>query len=220
MGCTLECYHKDHPQTRKQGIEIKNKMLANMHEKGLFVGAENPHEDAVPYCEYAEGLLSLGAYRYPDAGRRMATVYGEEEIPETVKKYMLNPAYRIPLWELVYHDCMTAYWYWGDSTNSAPTLMQDRNLFELLYGLPPLYSFSVDTWDIYKKQIAESYAKTVPFAKALYGMRMTDFEYLTEDRLVQKTVFSNATQVIVNFGDEPYRYDGKKIAPKSAKVIK
>ena len=61
MGCTLECYHKDHPQPRKEGIEIKNKMLKQMHEKGLFVGAENPHEDAVPNCEYYEGLLSLSA---------------------------------------------------------------------------------------------------------------------------------------------------------------
>ena len=190
-----------------------------MHEKGLFVGAENPHEDAVPYCEYAEGTLSLGAYRFYDAGRRMATVYAEDEIPEAHKKYMLNPAYRIPLWELVYHDCMASYWYWGDSTNSAPCVMNERNLFELLYGLAPLYSFSVETWDKYKKQIAESYAKTVPFAKKLYGTRMTDFCYLTDDRWVQKTTFSNATQIIVNFGSEPYRYDGKKIAPKSAKVI-
>ena len=219
MGCTLECYHKDHPQTRKEGIEIKNKMLKQMHEKGLFVGAENPHEDAVPYCEYSEGLLSLGAYRYPDAGRRMATVYGEEEIPETTKKYMLNPAYRIPLWELVYHDCMSAYWYWGDSTNSAPSLINERGLFELLYGLSPLYSFSVETWDIFKKEIAKSYLATVPSAKKLYGKRMTDFCYLTEDRLVQKTTFSNAVQIIANFSNEPYRYNGKKIPPKSAKVI-
>ncbi len=219
FGCTLECYHKEHPQTRAQGIAIKNEMLKKLRAKGCFIGAENPHEDVVPYCDYSEGLLSFAGCRLPDAGRRMTTLYDENELSENFSKYMLNPKYRIPLWELVYHDCMTAYWYWGDSTNSVPALMKKRNLFELLYGLPPLYSISVETWDQMKDAIAASYARTVPYARKLYSVRMTDFKYLTEDKTVQKTTFANAMQIIVNFGNEPYMYENKKILPLSAKVL-
>jgi hypothetical protein len=149
----------------------------------------------------------------------MTTLYDENELSADFEKYMLNPKYRIPLWELVYHDCMTAYWYWGDSTNSVPALMKKRNVFETLYGLPPIYSVSVDTWDKLKDEIALSYASVVPHARKLYNVRMTDFEYLTEDKTVQKTTFANAVKVVANFGNEPYRYENKKILPMTAKVF-
>ena len=219
FGCTLECYHKDHLQTRTQGIATKNEMLKKIRETGRFIGAENPHEDAVKYCDYSEGLLSYAGCRLPDAGRRMTTLYNESELSADFEKYMLNPKYRIPLWELVYHDCMTAYWYWGDSTNSVPALMKKRNLFELLYGLPSLFSFSVETWDERKEEIVAAYQVATPNAKKLAGVRMTNFEYLTDDKTVQKTTFANATQIIVNFGNEAYRYENKKILPMSARVL-
>lgn len=164
-------------------------------------------------------MLSFAGCRLPDAGRRMTTLYGLDELSDGFEKYMLEPKYRIPLWELVYHDCMTAYWYWGDSTNSVPALMKKRNLFELLYGLPPLYSLSVETWDKMKAEIAESYARTTPYARKLYNVRMTDFRYLTEDKTVQKTTFANAMQVVVNFGNEPYVYENKKVLPMSGRVF-
>ena len=218
FGCTLECYDERHPQTRKEGIEAKNAMLGMMRGKGLFCGAENPHEDCIPWCDYSEGTLSFTMCRLPDAGRRMATVYGLEETTEEFRKYMLDHTHRVPLFELVYHDCHVAYWYWGDSTNSVPALMKRRNLFEILYALPPLYSFSVDTWEERKEEIAASYRRAAT-AKPLFGVPMVAFTYLSEDKSVQKTTFADGTEILVNFGNVAFEQDGLRLEAGDCKIL-
>ena len=52
--------------------------------------------------------------------------------------------YRIPLWELVYHDCVVAQWYWGDYNNKAPEVWPRRDLFNTLYATPPMFMFDKD----------------------------------------------------------------------------
>lgn len=48
---------------------------------------------------------------------------------------------------------------------------------------------------------------------------MTDFEYLTDDKLVQRTVFSDGTAVTANFSDRPYcMEDGTQLAPEDYRM--
>lgn len=218
LNDTLECYSEEHPQTRTSGIETKNEMLEELHDAGFILGVENGHEVAVRHYEYNEGIISPNHFRPYDAGRRMATVYGEDEIPEKMVEYMLNPKVRIPLWELVYHDCQTTYWSWGDSTNSVPSLAGIRDLFDILYGQPPLYSLSVENWEKLKPIIIKSYKATVDHARKLKYAKMTYFEYLTEDLTVHRTLFDNGCEVVVNFSDTEFDYNGKKILPKDALI--
>ncbi|MFR6034756.1 MAG: hypothetical protein ACLUKN_17220 [Bacilli bacterium] len=62
-----------------------------------------------------------------------------------------------PLWELVYHDCVINYWYWGDSNCCSPELMYKFDNFNALYGYPPIYSLDVTHWNELKDKIAASY---------------------------------------------------------------
>lgn len=78
--------------------------------------------------------------------------------------------------------------------------MLKRDLFDILYGLPPIYSLTVENWDIIKDEIQKSYNRTVPSARGFRYARMISFEYLTDDKQVQKTVFDNGCEIIVNFG--------------------
>ena len=41
---------------------------------------------------------------------------------------------------------------------------------------------------------------------------MISFEYLTDDKQVQKTVFDNGCEIIVNFGKTTYIADNIKVA--------
>lgn len=216
---TAECYSKEHPQTRRQAIAHKNELFEMLHEMGMFCGSEIGHEDAVRNVDYNEGMMSPPSYRFYDAGRRMTHIYQENQIEEKVTKLMLNPKLRVPLWEMVYHDCHASYWYWGDSSNCAPSLMPVRNLFNMLYGQAPIFSFSVDHWAMLKEKIAASYQKTVPLARQVRYARMISFEYLTENMMVQRTVFDNGVEVVVNFGDEDYDWQGKKIPAMDAVII-
>lgn len=219
MTGASECYSHDHPLTRTEAWQYKNKLYELMEEYGLLRGSENGHEEGVRNYEYSEGKMSLPVMRFNDSGRKMTTRYESDEEVGFMKKYMLNPRNRVPLWELVFHDCETSYWYWGDCTNSCPPLMQLRDLFCSLYGLPPIYSFAANQWNSLKADITASYKRTVPLARKLAMHRMIGFEYLTPDRMVQKTLFSDGTQVIANFSDHDFMYENQRVKPTDKIVL-
>ena len=159
MGCgSLEGASPEHPLTRRECVSKRLDALHVLAESGLISGTE---EGAEPYLSsfcYCEGKMSPALYRinYRESGRRKARLYTPEEHEKVFDAFMLNPRYRIPLWELVYHDCAVSYWYWGDSSNCCPELLPLRDLFNVLYGQPPLYSFHVSDWTEWKDRLRES----------------------------------------------------------------
>ena len=199
-----ECYDPRHPATRRvmrRYIRAQHQFLLDL---GLACGGEVGSEDYVSQLAFTEGLMSPPWLRGPDAGRRMNTLYYGGEIPPVITHYMLNPRHRLPLWELVYHDCTVSYWYWGDSSNGCPELMPRRDLFNALYGLPPLYSLNVTQWGQLRREIAASYRRAAAVAERVGLLPMTAFEWLTDDRLVQHTVFGGEYAVTANFSNRPY----------------
>ena len=206
-----ECYHPDHPMTRGESRRWKMELLRLMSEKAkLVTGCETGHDAAVPYVHYFEGMLSLGPYRIPDAGRDMGRIW--DEVPERVAKFQVGHKYRLPLWELVYHDCVVAQWYWGDYNNKLPSVWDKRDLFNILYGTPPMFMFNRQVWRQNKDRFARSYKNICPTVRAVGYAQMTDHRFLTPDRDVQQTEFANGVTVTVNFGDKAYRLgDGSKV---------
>ena len=213
-----ECYHQDHPMTRSESRHWKMELLRFIcEEMKLVTGSETGHDAAVPYVHYFEGMLSLGPYRVPDAGRNMIQIW--DEIPERVAKFQVGHKYRLPLWELVYHDCVVAQWYWGDYNNKLPALWDKRDLFNVLYGTPPMFMFNSQIWQQNKDRFAQSYKNICPVARAVGYAEMIDHRFLTADRDVQQTAFSNGVTVTVNFGEKPYRLpDGRELTPMNYDV--
>ncbi len=214
-----ECYHPDHPMTRSDSRRWKMELLRIICEDmNLVTGSETGHDAAVPYVHYFEGMLSLGPYRIPDAGRNMREIW--DEVPERVAKFQVGHKYRLPLWELIYHDCVVAQWYWGDYNNKLPKLWDKRDLFNILYGTPPMFMFNRQVWDQYKERFVQSYKDICPVARAVGYAEMTDHGFLTPDRDVQQTKFANGTVITVNFGDESYSLpNGEKLKPMGYHVI-
>ena len=213
-----ECYDPDHPMTRSDSRHWKMELLRYMSEEmNLVTGSETGHDAAVPYVHYFEGMLSLGPYRVPDAGRNMRKIW--TEVPQRVAKYQLGHQYRLPLWELVYHDCVVAQWYWGDYNNKLPSLWDKRDLFNILYGTPPMFMFTRQYWDQHKERFARSYQNVCSVARAAGYAEMTDHRFLRPDRSVQQSRFANGIAVTVNFGARPFRLtDGTTIEPMSYHV--
>jgi hypothetical protein len=199
-----ECYHPKHPMTRTESKKSKMELLNYISEGcGLVCGSETGHDAAVPYVHYFEGMLSLGPYRVPDAGRDMQRVV--TEVPEPVAKFQTGHVYRLPLWELVYHDCVVAQWYWGDYNNKLPSLWDRRDLWNALYGTPPMFMFNRKSWEANKDRFVKSYQVATPVARATGYSPMISHEWLTTDHAVQQTRFANGVAVTVNFGDKPFK---------------
>lgn len=210
-----ECYHPDHPMTRTESRHWKMELLRYVSEKcGLVCGSETGHDASVPYVHYFEGMLSLGPYRVPDAGRRMAEIV--EDVPQRVAQFQTGHYYRLPLWELVYHDCVVAQWYWGDYNNKLPSLWDRRDLFNALYGTPPMFMFRCEQWEKNRERFVRSYHTAIPVARATGYSEMLSHRWLTDDHSVQQTEFAGGAIVTVNFGEQPYRMaDGTTLAPLS-----
>ena len=181
----------------------------------------------MPYCVYLEGMLSFGKWRMPHGGR-----YENFSQPETptnvpaarlaaVERKGLDPRIRLPLWELVYHDCCAAHWNWYDYSNWPLFLWRRRDLFNALYGTAGMFVFDGRLWKKEKARFAASYAAWAPIARKTGFSRMTDFRVLSPDRLVQQTAFADGTTVTVNFGEKPFDLsDGSSLAPMSHVVGK
>ncbi|MDR3108982.1 MAG: glycoside hydrolase [Planctomycetaceae bacterium] len=199
----FECYHPDHPMTRSDSRQHKMELLGLIGELGLVCGSETGHDASVPFCDFFEGMLSLGQYRVNESGRNMLQVI--DEVPTQIERFQVNAALRLPLWELVYHDCTVAMWYWGDYNNKLPRVWRKRDLFNALYGTPPMYMFTSANWKENKQKFAESYKTAAATARATAYAEMTEHNILSPDRLVQQTVFANGVKVTVNFGEEPFK---------------
>ena len=205
MGSThWECYHPLHPADRRDSIRYKKVQHQFLLDIGLIGGVEVGCESGAGTYVFSEGMMSPPAFRAPDSGRNMNTLYYGENIPPQIRDWNLNPAVRVPLWQMIYHDCTINYWYWGDSSNCCPELMGLRDQFNALYALPPLYSLNMTQWEKMKEEIAASYRRATGTARLAAFSPMVRFSYLTKDRMVQRTEFENGVRVTVNFGEAPF----------------
>lgn len=215
-----ECYSTKHPMTRTDSKRFKMELLQYVsRDNKLVTGCETGHDASVPYLHYFEGMMSLGPYRVPDAGRNMARIW--TNAPESVVKFQLGHNYRLPLWELVFHDCVVSQWYWGDYNNKLPALWDKRDLFNVLYGTPPMFMFTRESWTQNRDRFVQSYTNTCPIVREVAYSEMTSHKFLTPNRSVQQTGFANGITVTVNFGIEPFSLStGVVVAPGAFKVEK
>lgn len=158
----------------------------------------------------------------------------------------------IPLTLLVYHDSMLHTWWEPHNYNSKyfsrncvkyqygggkPHLM---SAMDALYGcIPDVFPFGAQygwtgngsetmlykfRFDDPETQLALQLALPVAKLHEKTGMlEMTDFEFLSDDGYLQKTVFSDGTQIYANFGPNVSRYIeaiGAGIQPESWVALK
>jgi hypothetical protein len=212
-----EDYSPVHPLTRSQDRANKMALLAFCSgAMNVVTGSETGIDRAVPYVDYFEGMMSLSRYRLADAGRNMLP---PEPATPDILKFQVGPKYRIPLWELVYHDCVVDYWYWGDYNNKIPEVWPQRDLFDILYAVPPMYMFDKDTWQRDKEKFAASYKSVCPIARRFGYDEMLSHAFLNADHTLQETTWRSGARILVNFGDTTQQIDGVTVPPLGYQIV-
>lgn len=206
-----ECYNPRHPMSRTRDREARLELLRDLADLDLVVGSEIGVHWGVPVLSYSEGMLSPVAYRHPEAGRLLPDML---PVPAT-EGYILNPAVRVPLWELVFHDCQIVTWYWGDATNTFPSLWPRRNAFSALYATPPIYMVLEDeaVYEAQRDAIVRTDERLRPIWPAVGFSAMESHEFLSEDRMLQATDFASGARIIVNFAAEARMHEGQAVPP-------
>lgn len=101
--------------------------------------------------------------------------------------------------------------YWGDSTGSSKELLKHKILFACLYGCAPLYSCFVKDFEELYDDIVLSYKKITEVHEKVAELPMTDFEVLSKDYKLQRSVFGDKYEVVANFSDEDRFYNGNVV---------
>jgi hypothetical protein len=213
-----ECYDPNHPLTRTAKRQCGVDLLGYVRSLGLVTGGEHGRWWAVPYLDYIEGMMSGGAYSWP-AGWLLRPKSKDQEFDNPwggkfgkwadYEKWGIGHQYRVPLWELVFHDCIVSTWYWGDSSEfllqAAPEVTPKKDAFNVLYGtIPILWANSEGGWRTARDTCLRTYRNTCKLHEVIAGTEMLSHEFLTSDRAVQRTRFSDGTTVVVNFGERPF----------------
>jgi hypothetical protein len=207
----LECYSPEHPTTRASDMANRQALQRYLsRELGLVTGGEHGRFWSVPQLHYHEGMMGGGHYSWPAGYLRDVT--DRSELSETYLKYSANPAHRAPLFELVYHDCVVDYWYWGATNdylhNVAPELTDRNTAMNVLYGTPPMMWVNSHglRWSVPEERelMLAIYRNTCKLHEVIGMQEMVSHEFVTEDRMVQRTTWGDGTVCTVNFGEASY----------------
>jgi hypothetical protein len=144
-----------------------------------------------------------GAY-YPDTAPKF--FFKPVAPPADAAKGMYDPAYRLPLYETVLHDSVVNLDRWELSYYKLTNVQKTRALLGMLYNTPLNFTLDGPTLKQHGAEIAKLQHFFEPLHKAAATQPMTGFQWLTPDRLVQRTTFGgNALTVTANFGKKPYQ---------------
>ncbi|HJN15099.1 MAG TPA: glycoside hydrolase, partial [Armatimonadota bacterium] len=205
----VECYSEDHPCDCTTDRENKIEMLQWIREQSVVVGGEHGRAWSAAVLDYQEGMMSHNPFFTWPAGH-LVKVDSEEQIGERYLEWGINHERRVPFWELVFHDCVVSTWYWGDSVgyldDVRPDLTDRKVAMTALYGTAPLFwatKLGLNFDEEGKPKFLEAYRNCCKIHEAVGYEEMLSHEYLSDDRSVQRTTFSDGTTVTVNFGEEP-----------------
>lgn len=233
-----ECYDKKHPLTRTEKREAGISLLNYVRSCGLVVGGEHGRWWSVPVIDYIEGMMSGGTDNYAWSAPYLRHPKSKEYPKwEQYEKWGIGHQYRIPLWELVFHDCVVSTWYWGDTNDflltAAPELTMKKDAFNILYGTMPILWANKEiggsgpdeqgAWEVAREVFLQTCRNVCNLHEVVAGMEMLSHEFLTSDRAVQRTRFTDGTEVVVNFGKNPYEVlvGGKKyLLPQNGFAVK
>ncbi|MCY3019874.1 MAG: DUF5696 domain-containing protein, partial [Planctomycetota bacterium] len=97
-----ECFDPKHPLTRRDDMKWKQALSDYAREVFGMFGSECGREWAIPHADYFEGLTGVGGTYYHDAGLT-------KKLGATV----------VPLFEIVYRDCIAMYGKYGYDISAA-----------------------------------------------------------------------------------------------------
>lgn len=203
-----------HPLTKRQDRDNRMDRLRTLADKDHFVvgsesavswsasalafdhGAQTPVNDGL--WAFQKDKTKWGAYYPADAPGQF---FHPTTLPASLAKSMFDPAYRVPLYETALHDSLVNTDRWEMPYDKLPAQKKDRALMSVLYNTPLNFVLGDQNLASTGKEMAALQHYFAPLHKAAGTERMTAFHWLTEDHLVQHSVFGDGTlTVTANFG--------------------
>ncbi|OPZ11025.1 MAG: hypothetical protein BWZ10_02255 [candidate division BRC1 bacterium ADurb.BinA364] len=208
----FECYDPAHPLTRSQDKALRIATLESLKDRGFVLSAEGGCDWQVPYLDTAYDPLGLNR---SDGRKISVATWGikypvDPQVGPLYDEYYFGAARRVPLFDLVYHDCIIGTLHDGDSFNMYYKSREDdakywrlKELFSILHGQAPNFYLTVDAYFLEQRErIKQTIDALCPWHEKVALDEMIDHVWLTPDRMVQQTRFASGWAAIVNFDRE------------------
>lgn len=216
-----ECYNPAHALTRGDDMKWKQALSDYARRQFGVFGSECGREWAMAHSDFFEGLTGVSGHAYHD-----------KELPEKLGATV------VPLFDLVYHDCIAMYGKYGyDPQQAAGYVLEHISLARPLnyHAIPPhlywkdstktavqstnataVFTRGDNGWTaglhLLDRFIKNTYEILSPLNEFTAQLPMASHEFLTGDRKVQRTVFgsgSKAVEVVINGGTTNFPYTSK-----------
>jgi hypothetical protein len=224
---TAECFDDYTPgreASRVDDIKARRKRLRWLEtEHRLVLGSEEGsalfadtvhfgHGVHTPYIGHLDPAFRdrksphfLGRHWPPDTP---GSFFEPTPVPPSLVRPYFDPRVRIPLYQAALGDELIVSHHWSFDSLKLRDVAAGRELLEILYNVPPLYHLSRESWPGRRERILRHMAFWGPIHRRLAEAPLVRFEWLTGDRLLQRTTFRPAVgdvTITVNFGAETRR---------------
>jgi hypothetical protein len=230
-GEVFDDYSPLHPATQEDDMNARLSRMAWIRDTyKTVIGSEGASGYAAGTIHFAHGMMTpvigwgdpdltdhsskyyLGGYFPPDGP---AVFFNQVPMKDDYRRVYADPRFRLPLYETVFHDSVVATHQWGYGSLKFVDTDHARELLELLYNVPPLYHLNMAEWSKRKELIKTHYDFFSPLHRKIGLLPMTDFRWLSDDRMVQRTIFGSELELTANFGNESFHQGEATVAARS-----
>ncbi len=216
-GELYDDYSNDHPMTIYQDrLNRLERMKSISETRKLVLGSEGGVAWSAPVIAFAHGTESVSngllwtlqkdrnAYGGWWPPERPAIFFKRIEVSPEFRTAKYDPIYRLPLYQAAFHGSVITTDRWEVPLTKFPKLIQTRALLELLYDVPSMWSLDLRELRQDKEILSSLYRFFSTIHRHVGDKSLTDFEWLTANRKVQRTRFQDVLELTSNFDQTPY----------------
>ena len=230
-GELFDDYSIAHPATQLDDMNARLDRIAWIRDThNMVVGSEGGAAYSVPTLHFAHGMTApvigwgdpdmksntspyyIGGYWPPEGP---AIHIKQVPLKSNYLYFYYDPRFRLPLYQIVFRDSIITTNHWGSGSLKFENAIETLTLLELLYNVPPLYHLNMAEFSKHKAWIKRHYAFFSPLHRQIGGQTMTDFEWLSDDRQVQRTEFGDTVEIFANFAADAFESNGIVIPGQS-----
>jgi hypothetical protein len=228
-GEVFDDYSELHPATQEDDVKARLHRMAWIRDAyGLVIGSEGGAAYSAATIHFAHGMMTpVFGWGDPELQKDQTSQYylggwSSHDGPSILLKrvplkpryrtFHYDPRFRLPLYQTVFHDSVVATHHWHHSSLKFTDQVETVELLELLYNVPPLYHLNSAELARHGNRIAAHNTFFSPLHRELGLLPLTDFAWLTTDRMVQRTVLGDKVEMVANFTDKPFE-DSRAAVP-------
>ena len=205
------------------------------NQDGLILGSEDGNSLTTRGIAFAHGLETVGfgwtdnemkndtrspyflGRWYPD--HKPDFFFKQAKVKEPYKTLLFAPQYRVPLYQIVFHDEVINSHHWHSDSLKFSNVQAERDLISMLYNTPPMVHLTRDEASSPDsprlKALAHYQQGYTPMHEQLWDKQLTEFKWLDSSGLVQQTTFSDGSTITANFGSKPSTHANTQIPAQS-----